>query len=50
MLVSIGIMAFLGYKIDGWLGLTFPVFMISLLFLTFGGMIYQLYKSIQKED
>ena len=50
MLVTIGIMAFLGHKIDTWAGIKFPAFLLSFVFIAFGGMIYHLYKTIQKED
>ncbi len=50
MLVTIGIMAFLGYKIDTWIGITFPAFLLTFTFVAFGGMIYQLHKTVRKED
>jgi hypothetical protein len=50
MLLTIGIMAFLGYKLDTWAGIKFPAFLLSFIFIAFGGMIYHLYKTIQKED
>ena len=50
LLAAIGIFGFLGYKIDQWLGLTFPAFLLLLGFLAFGGMMYQLYRSINKES
>jgi ATP synthase protein I len=46
MVMTIGIGAWLGYWIDQRLQLTFPVFLLLLVFVTFGGSMYQLYKSI----
>ncbi len=39
----------LGYKLDQYLGLKFPVFLLTFILAVFGGMIYQIYKSINKE-
>lgn len=50
LLMAIGIFGFFGYKIDQWLGLKFPAFMLTLGFFAFGGMMYQLYRSINKEQ
>ena len=44
----IGIFGWLGYKIDEWLDLKFPVFLLTLAFLSFGGMMFQIYRSINK--
>ena len=49
LLAAIGIFGFLGYKIDQWLNLKFPAFLLALGFLAFAGMMYQLYKTINKE-
>ncbi|MBX2964768.1 MAG: AtpZ/AtpI family protein [Cyclobacteriaceae bacterium] len=48
LLVTIGVFAWLGYKIDDWLELRYPVFLIVFVFAAFAGMMYQLYKSIDK--
>lgn len=48
LLVTIGLFAWLGYKLDGWLNLTYPIFLIVFVFVAFAGMMYQLYKSIDK--
>ena len=50
LLAAIGIFGYLGYRLDGWLGLKFPVFMLLLGFLAFGGMMFQLYRSINKDN
>ncbi|MBX2961076.1 MAG: AtpZ/AtpI family protein [Cyclobacteriaceae bacterium] len=48
LLATIGLFAWLGYKVDGWLALKYPIFMIVFVFIAFGGMMYYLYKSIDK--
>jgi hypothetical protein len=50
LLAAIGIFGYLGYVIDQWLKLKFPAFMLLLGFLAFGGMMYQLYRSINKDN
>ncbi|HYG03967.1 MAG TPA: AtpZ/AtpI family protein [Chryseosolibacter sp.] len=49
LLIVIGVFGWLGHKLDGWLGLQFPVFMLILGFLGFGGMMYQIYRSINQQ-
>jgi hypothetical protein len=49
LLVAIGVFGFIGYKIDQWLEIQFPAFMLTLGFLAFGGMMFQVYRSINKE-
>jgi len=39
----------LGYKLDQYLELEFPVFLLSLILIVFAGMIYQIYRSFNKE-
>ena len=48
LLAAIGVFGWLGYKTDQFLGLTFPVFMLLFGLLAFGGMMYQVYKSINQ--
>jgi hypothetical protein len=50
LLLAIAVFGFIGYKIDQWLHFKFPAFMLLLGFLAFGGMMYQLYRSINKEQ
>lgn len=50
MVVTIGLMAFIGYKIDAWLQFKFPLFLLLLTFISFGGLMYRLYKSLQKDN
>lgn len=48
LLATIFICGWIGHKIDQWLNLNFPAFMLSLGFLGFGGMMYQIYRSITR--
>lgn len=49
MMVSIGVAAWLGMKLDVYLGLKFPVFLLTFVFLIFGGLMYQLYRALNKD-
>ena len=50
MLVTLGVGAWLGMKLDAYLELKFPVFLITFVFLLFGGIMYQLYRSLNKDE
>jgi F0F1-type ATP synthase assembly protein I len=50
LLASIGVCGWIGYKIDQWLQMKYPVFMLVLGFLGFGGSLYQVYRSINKDQ
>ena len=49
MLASIGLGAWLGMKLDQYLELQFPVFLLTFVFAIFGGLMYQLYRSLNKD-
>lgn len=49
LLIAIALFGWLGSRIDHWLELQFPAFLLLLGFLAFAGMMYQLYRSINKE-
>ncbi|MBK8289617.1 MAG: AtpZ/AtpI family protein [Flammeovirgaceae bacterium] len=49
MLATLGVGAWLGLKLDHYLNLKFPVFLITFVFLLFGGIMYQLYRTLNKE-
>ncbi len=49
MMVSIGVGAWLGLKLDQYLELKFPVFLLTFVFVIFGGLMYQLYQSLNKD-
>ncbi|MBS1556384.1 MAG: AtpZ/AtpI family protein [Bacteroidota bacterium] len=50
LLVTIGLAAFLGLKLDQYLELKFPVFLLSFVLLSFGGTMYHLYRTLNKEN
>jgi Putative F0F1-ATPase subunit Ca2+/Mg2+ transporter len=50
MTVTIGLAALAGYKIDQYLELNFPAFLLTLVFAAFGGMMYKLYQSVNKDE
>lgn len=49
LLGGIGLFGWLGYKLDNHLELKFPVFMLLFGFLVFGGIMYQVYKSVKNQ-
>jgi F0F1-type ATP synthase assembly protein I len=49
LLAIIAVSGWIGYKIDQWLDFKYPVFMLTFGFLGFGGMMYQVYRSINKD-
>jgi len=49
LLVSIGLAAWLGLKLDRYFELEFPAFLLTLVFSAFGGSMYILYRSLNKE-
>jgi F0F1-type ATP synthase assembly protein I len=50
LLAAIFFMGWLGYLLDHYLTLKFPAFMLLFGFLAFGGMMYQVYKSINQDN
>jgi F0F1-type ATP synthase assembly protein I len=50
MLAAIGIFGWLGYKLDHYLEIRFPAFMLLFGFLAFGAMMYQIYKSVKSDN
>jgi hypothetical protein len=49
LLATLGVCGWAGHKADKWLNLKYPVFMLTLGFLGFGAILYQVYKSINRE-
>ena len=49
LMAAIGIMGWLGYKIDHWLDLKYPIFMLVLGLVGFAGSLYQVYRSINRK-
>lgn len=50
LLAAIGVFGWLGYLLDRRLEFKFPIFMLSFGFLAFGGMMYQIYRSVNKDN
>ena len=48
LLAAIGLSGWIGYKIDQWLEFRYPIFMLTLGFLGFVGVMYQVYRSINR--
>jgi F0F1-type ATP synthase assembly protein I len=49
MLAAIGLGAWLGMKLDHYFEFKFPVFLLTFVFVIFGGMMYQLYRSLNND-
>lgn len=50
MLAAIGVAGWLGYLLDTRLELKFPAFMLLFGFMAFGGMMYQIYRSVNQDN
>lgn len=50
ILVSLGLAVFAGYKLDGWLRLSFPLLVWLLPLLVVSAMIYKLIKDTSKKN
>jgi F0F1-type ATP synthase assembly protein I len=50
LLGAIGFFGWLGYKLDQYLGIKFPAFMLLLGLIAFGGMMLQVYRSINRDN
>lgn len=48
LVVVIGLFGWIGYLLDQYLNLTFPVFLLTMVLVAFTGMVYQLYREINK--
>lgn len=48
LFVTIGVAGWLGYKLDAYLALAFPAFLISFVIISFGGMMYWIFKQLNK--
>lgn len=49
LLGGIGLSGWAGYKLDQYLGLKFPAFLLSFVLLAFAGMLYQMYRKLNQE-
>lgn len=50
LLAAIGFFGWLGYRLDRYLEIRFPAFMLLFGFLAFGGMLYQMYRFINRNN
>jgi len=50
LLAAIGFFGWLGYELDQYLKIKFPAFTLLFGFAAFGGMMYQVYRSINKNN
>ncbi|MCS6973327.1 MAG: AtpZ/AtpI family protein [Cyclobacteriaceae bacterium] len=48
LLATLALFGWLGYKLDRYLNITFPLFMMLFGLLAFAGMMYQLYRSLNR--
>ncbi len=46
---GVGFAAWVGYRLDKHFALGFPVFLLLFILLVFGGLMYQMYKSLKKD-
>jgi len=49
LFAGMALAGWLGYKLDNYFELGFPVFLLSFIILVFGGMMYQIYKNLNKD-
>jgi hypothetical protein len=49
LLGGIGLSGWAGYRLDLYLELNFPVFLLSFTLIAFAGMMYQMYRQINQE-
>jgi len=50
MVLTIGIAIYIGWLLDDYLALSFPIFMILFLLVATGGVFYKLYRSVQDDN
>ena len=50
MVLTLGIAIYLGWLLDSYLELKFPLFIILFLLIATGGVFFMLYRSIKKDD
>lgn len=48
LLVTLAVCGWLGYELDQYVGNKYPLFMLLFGFLGFGGVMYQIYRSINR--
>jgi hypothetical protein len=50
LLLTIGVAAWGGYKLDKYLGLKFPAYLLTFVFVAFGGSMYLLYRALNRNS
>ncbi|MFM8742466.1 MAG: AtpZ/AtpI family protein [Cytophagales bacterium] len=50
LLVTLGVAAYIGLTLDRFFQFQFPVFLLSSVLLSFVGIMYQLYRTLNKEN
>jgi hypothetical protein len=50
ILAAIGFFGWLGYELDQYLKIKIPAFTLLFGFAAFGGMMYQVYRSIKRDN
>ncbi len=48
LFVTIGVAGWLGYTLDNYLTLSFPAFLISFVIISFGAMMYRVFKQLNE--
>lgn len=49
MLLTIGVAGWLGHKLDEYLSLEFPAFLLLFVLAALGGTLYKLYRAVNQE-
>jgi F0F1-type ATP synthase assembly protein I len=50
LLLTIGVAGWVGYKLDQYLSLKFPVFLLCFVLLGFVGALYKIYRALGGEE
>ncbi len=50
LFAAIGLFGWAGYKLDQYLNIGFPAFMLFFGFAAFGGMMYKVYRSVNQDN
>jgi F0F1-type ATP synthase assembly protein I len=49
LLAILGVCGWVGHKLDRWLSLKYPIFMLILGFLGFGAILFQIYRTVNRD-
>jgi F0F1-type ATP synthase assembly protein I len=50
LLITLGVAAYIGLTLDRFFQFKFPAFLLSFVLLSFAGTMYQLYRTLNKEN